>query len=519
MKTGFCQKGKILSRFSEIMTASFLIGGRYWAYLSVSLVVIFSYLRQDLFFCDYAIIWDAAYRMSEGYTIYKDFYTPTGPVSFFLPYLAFKVFGYSYTSLKIAQILISISIVFAYKLLLDNVSDNSRIKSINFWIFLALFVLPLGFPWYNTTAFMFALWAAVFVSRGQSNLSLSIAGLLLALSILSKQDYGLMGLVMCLGLIWAKDFEFNFKSALKKIRVDSCKILLLIMASVGPIALYTILSPDFAQSFNFGSQYGGTASRLRNLFGTGTSYVFFLAIILGLYVYYKQRTFLLALSVLLLICASVLRATSGLSHISATFYVGGLITIVYFLWKSFDSRKALFLIGLLVVPLTLFIMIKPVRNFASLVSVSLSHKNVLNFNFSQIKAESLANYFSGQVTPTYLNHDSVVFSKLVVEKIDDFKKTKKPVFLNASELTFLNHYVGIDAPKELPLWFHENITFGKSDYSAIEEKLDALSPDMVVLDASQDFLLSYLTRNGYIELSGGQYLSPINRKLLLYVKN
>jgi hypothetical protein len=79
--------------------------------------------------------------------------------------------------------------------------------------------------------------------------------------------------------------------------------------------------------------------------------------------------------------------------------------------------------------------------------------------------------------------------------------------------------VGIDAPKGLRLWFHENITFGKSDYSAIEEKLDALSPDMVVLDASQDFLLSYLNRNGYIELSGGQYLSPINRKLLLYVKN
>lgn len=234
--------------------------------------------------------------------------------------------------------------------------------------------------------------------------------------------------------------------------------------------------------------------------------------------YFKQRTLLLALSVFLLICASVLRATSGLSHISATFYVGGLITTMYFLWKSFDSRKALFLISLLAVPLTLYIMVKPVRNFVSLVSVSLSNKSVLYFNFSQIKAKSLTNYFSSQVTPAYLNHDSVVFSKLVAEIVEEFKKTKKPNFFNASELTFLNHYVGIDAPKGLPLWFHENITFGKSDYLALEKKLDNLSLDVVVLDVSQDFLISYLIDKGYVEVSGGKYLSPIERRLLLYVK-
>jgi hypothetical protein len=279
-----------------------------------------------------------------------------------------------------------------------------------------------------------------------------------------------------------------------------------------------MVSQDFAQSFNFGSQYGGTQSRLRNLFGTGTSYIFFTAIVIALYVYYKQKTMLLALSVLLLICASVLRATSGLSHISATFYVGGLITIVYFMWKSFDSRKALVILSLLVVPLTLYILIKPVRNFASLISVSLTHKNVLYFNFSQIKSRELSQYFASQVSPTYLNHDSVNFSRLVAERIEMLKKDKSPVFLNVSELTFLNDYVGVDAPKSLPLWFHENITFGKSDYLTLERKLDNLSPDVVVLDSSQDFLVNYLKSRGYVETTGGRYLSPIERPLLLYVK-
>jgi len=384
---------------------------------------------------------------------------------------------------------------------------------------LLLFVLPLGFPWYNTTALMFSLWAAVLVVKGQSYLNVIGAGFLLVLSILSKQDYGLMGLVVCLGLVWAKEFQFRFKTIAINFQRELLKSLILITASIAPIALYALVSQDFAQYFNFGSQYDGTASRLRNLFGAGTSYVFFTSILIGLYVYYKQPTLLVALSILLLVSASVVRATSGLSHISATFYVGGLITIVYFLWKSVKNKKLLLLISLLVIPLTLFIMVKPVRNFASLVSVSLTHKNVLYFNFSRINEKSLNNYFSSQVSPTYLNHDSVVFSKLVAEKIDEIKKKKIPIFLNASELTYLNHYVGIDSPMKLPLWFHENITFGKSDYLTLEKKLDDISPNMVVLDISQDFLISYLNDRNYIEISGGKYLSPIDRNLLLYIKN
>jgi hypothetical protein len=188
------------------------------------------------------------------------------------------------------------------------------------------------------------------------------------------------------------------------------------------------------------------------------------------------------------------------------------------MWKSLDSRKALVILYLLVVPLALYILIKPVRNFASLISVSLTHKNVLYFNFSQIKSNELIPHFVSQVSPTYLNQDSVNFSRLVAEKIKTLKKDRSPVFLNASELTFLNHYVGVDAPKSMPLWFHENITFGKSDYLRLEKKLDNLSPDVVVLDSSQDFLVSYLNGRGYVETSGGRYLSPIERPLLLYVK-
>jgi hypothetical protein len=359
---------------------------RYWAFLSIGAIVFFSFMRQDLFFADYAIIWDAAYRLSEGHEIYKDFSTPTGPASFFIPYLAFKIFGYSYTSLKIAQIFISISMVIAYRFLLDVASNDSSIKLINYWSFLLLFILPLGFPWYNTTALMFFLWAAVLILKGQAYFYYLIAGFLITLSILSKQDYGLLGLVVCVGLIFAK--EFNLRSNFEAARISAFKSFLLIIASMIPIALYTFLSDDFAESFNYGSQYGGTEIRFRKLFESGTSYIFFVATLMSLYIYVINKKLLLALSVVLLLFASIVRSTSGLSHISATFYVGAWLTVVLTFFKiNSIYRDKILNIGLvlLISILSIFLLLQPIKNISNTVLNSFNKQTALTFNYKNVK--------------------------------------------------------------------------------------------------------------------------------------
>ena len=43
--------------------------------------------RNYMYFRDYSIIFDGAYRISQGYAPYKDFGLPLGPISFYLPTL------------------------------------------------------------------------------------------------------------------------------------------------------------------------------------------------------------------------------------------------------------------------------------------------------------------------------------------------------------------------------------------------------------------------------------------------
>ena len=59
-----------------------------------------------IYFRDYSIIWDGAYRLTQGLSPYTDFGIPVGPVSFYLPALFFYLFGASWLNLQLSQLFI-----------------------------------------------------------------------------------------------------------------------------------------------------------------------------------------------------------------------------------------------------------------------------------------------------------------------------------------------------------------------------------------------------------------------------
>ena len=50
---------------------------------------------------------------------------------------------------------------------------------------------------------------------------------------------------------------------------------------------------------------------------------------------------------------------------------------------------------------------------------------------------------------------------LIREKLKGINKNQKLIFLNISELTPLSSILNLSPPKNLPLWFHEEVTLFK----------------------------------------------------------
>ena len=91
----FCLK-KIMSSFHHNNIFKQLsplnLGSKYFLPVNIVIVVLIFFERRFIFFRDYSIIWDGAYRLSKGLLPYSDFGIPLGPVGFYLPALFFKLF-------------------------------------------------------------------------------------------------------------------------------------------------------------------------------------------------------------------------------------------------------------------------------------------------------------------------------------------------------------------------------------------------------------------------------------------
>lgn len=183
-----------------------------WFAACLSLLLAFSVAwvwhvgHRGLFLLDQSIVFDGAWRISQGQVPYRDFYMPFGPVAFVLPAVLFRLLGATFSSLVGAACVLSllgtaVGVWVAWRL------TSLRVLALLSGALTAIwFQAPFGVPWMEQTAFFFDLMAlaAVVESRLRSRASLAwavAAGVATALAVLSKQNAGGLFVVVCVGCL------------------------------------------------------------------------------------------------------------------------------------------------------------------------------------------------------------------------------------------------------------------------------------------------------------------------------
>jgi hypothetical protein len=83
-----------------------------------------AFQNQFLFFRDYGITWEGAYRLSLGQMPYVDFGIPVGPVGLIAPATGFSIFDASWKVFQYTQLFINALILLICLSLLRRVSKN-----------------------------------------------------------------------------------------------------------------------------------------------------------------------------------------------------------------------------------------------------------------------------------------------------------------------------------------------------------------------------------------------------------
>ncbi len=172
--------------------------------LGTGVIVLAHLFHRHLYFRDYSIMWEGAYRLSLGQLPYLDFGIPFGPVSLILPASLFSIFGPGFDLLGVASILLQVATLGCVMGMLRNFSLSRLGIAVGAFSFVFMHATQVKFIWYNTTAagLQFASFfvLSLFVRQQTQPILSGVWAALCALTgfavFLTKQDFGLMALAM-----------------------------------------------------------------------------------------------------------------------------------------------------------------------------------------------------------------------------------------------------------------------------------------------------------------------------------
>ncbi|MFZ1946651.1 MAG: hypothetical protein WAW06_03835 [bacterium] len=148
---------------------------------------------------DQSIVFDGGYRVASGQVPYRDFVMPFGPVAFWLQAMFFRTLGVSYAAYVAGAAVVNVLAALAAVALVRLVVDSGRGLSYLAGVVTAVwFYPPFGTPWVDQTAFFFALLGLVALlagvrraaSGGAADVLVGLAGAAAFLSIMAKQNAG-----------------------------------------------------------------------------------------------------------------------------------------------------------------------------------------------------------------------------------------------------------------------------------------------------------------------------------------
>ena len=163
--------------------------------------------HRGIYFYDQSGLFDGAWRLVQGQTIYRDFYVPYGPVIFFIQALFFRIAGVDFSSMVLsAAVVNSIAVVLVMWVVRHLLPDiEHRPAAVAAGLVTAVwFQAPSGTLWYEQVGFLFNLIALALVLLAAQNGRMALyarlaAGSCLVLSILSKQTAGAVFLGVPIG--------------------------------------------------------------------------------------------------------------------------------------------------------------------------------------------------------------------------------------------------------------------------------------------------------------------------------
>jgi hypothetical protein len=194
------------------------------------------------------VTWEGAYRMYLGQLPFRDFGMPLGYGFWLIPYLFFKIFGPYLYSLVIAQCFINFISLLTFRGILKLFGLRPAHTLLSITVMCLSFIMVNFWPWYNNTVFVYELIGLYFILRyllkDNKIVWLGIGAFFIALTFLTKQDAGGLGLIVSLAIL-SGDLLLtkNFKPVLLFAGFYAAGLCLLILPFLGY---------DFSYWFNVG---------------------------------------------------------------------------------------------------------------------------------------------------------------------------------------------------------------------------------------------------------------------------
>lgn len=168
--------------------------------LCVSMLLALDSQRSYVFFRDYAITFEGAYRLFLGQLPYRDFGMPVGPVSLLIPSVFFRAFGADWEVFHVSQLFQNCVLLLLIWGVLHRLQVRPLTRRLSLLSYTLFSLSLLSHPWYNISGHMLMA-GTLLLGLGTSWTSVIAAGLMAGLGILSKQDFGALGLLMCSAVI------------------------------------------------------------------------------------------------------------------------------------------------------------------------------------------------------------------------------------------------------------------------------------------------------------------------------
>lgn len=451
--------------------------------------ICFLEFRDLVYFRDYSIIFEGAYRLSLGQIPFRDFGMPVGPVSFLIPAILFKVFEPNWTYFMWSQQVLNVFQLFLIYCIFSKLNISPLVKRGAVVLHAVLYLAFLTHPWYNVSGWIMMLAAGLF-ALGSNRISFALAGLFAGLAFLAKQDFGILSFVISIIFISVKSigFQNNFDLRALKNRKNINDLIsnLIVFLLFAALIIFAFIYGTDVEKFGYWFNYGQEPHKHRSLhMGALLTIAFGLTLVfIGLIF----KSFSIFIAAIFITAALVTKETSGL-FFTHYYYVSFSFVLMMELWRL--KIKYFFRLPVIVI-LSAMLLTGPVRHFYYIFeAVLLSQPEPFNFNYRNVSAPVKKfppelQAFKGSMAPQQ-TIDTVLRLKLIKERWDVSNQEKHNFrVLNISELTPIYSELNAEPPFQLPLWFHTNISLFPSEIEKINSIFLAGYYDLVLLQGTHE---------------------------------